>query len=185
MKTELTAASPDRRCAPGRRLGRRRGGVIRVLRGLMHNPKTGEIRRAVFLARGQAMAEFAIIAPVALILLVVGIQFAIIGQCAVALTQVNYVGARYASVHPTYTQGAVVTYMESVASPTLLSNSGNDLTVTTWIACPSTQPFGSPVTIGLQYNLSSKIFLPNPFLGISFPTTVQSTQTAFCEGGAP
>ncbi len=131
------------------------------------------------------MAEFAIIAPVALILLVVGIQFAIIGQCAVALTQVNYVGARYASVHPTYTESQVQTYMDSVASPTLLSNNGGDLSITIWTPCPSTDSFGSPVTIGLQYNLSSKIFLPNPFLGIGFPTTVQSTQTAFCEGGAP
>jgi len=184
MNAELKAGPFGRCPTPDGRLGRRGGGIY-IPRAGIRDREVRKIPRVGLLERGQAMVEFAIIAPVALILLVVGIQFAIIGQCAVALTQVNYVGARYASVHPTYTESQVQTYMNSVASPTLLSNNGADLTITTWSPCPSTNSFGSPVTIGLQYNLSSKIFLPNPFLGISFPSTVQSTQTAFCEGGAP
>jgi Flp pilus assembly protein TadG len=138
-------------------------------------------------ARGQSMTELALIMPVLLVLLVVGIQYAVIGDCALAVTQLSYDGARYASVNPTYTLGTgVKTYMLSVASPLIMSNNGGDLSITMPVTCPSTNPFSFPVTITVQYNLASKIFLPTPFfLGITFPTTVQSTQTAFCEGGAP
>lgn len=146
------------------------------------------------LARGQAVVEFAIISGVALIVLLVGIQFALIGQCALAVTQLSYTAARYASVHPTQTLSdtTLQTYIQNAASPTLLNNGidfggtgKGDLSIfipSTGKACPSTNSFGAPVTIEVQYDLSSKIFLPNPFLGIPFPTTVQSIQTAFCEG---
>lgn len=141
-------------------------------------------------ARGQAVVEFAIISGVAIILLVVGIQFALIGQCALAVTQLSYTAARYASVHPATVQTAsdMNSYILQVASPTLLNNGVNgtnsDLQVTippNKQLCPQTNPFGQPATIQVTYQLTSKIFLPNPFLGISFPTQVQSTQTAFCE----
>ncbi len=140
-------------------------------------------------ARGQAVVEFAIISGVAIILLVVGIQFALIGQCALAVTQLSYTAARYASVHPdTVTSVSDMSgYILQVASPTLLNdgvNQGTDgLTVTMPKgSCPTPNSFGQPVEITVTYQLVSKIFLPNPFLGISFPSQVQSTQTAFCEG---
>ncbi len=42
--------------------------------------------------RGQAMVEFALIATLAMVVLLVGIQFAIIGQAALAVTQASYLG---------------------------------------------------------------------------------------------
>jgi len=44
--------------------------------------------------RGQAMVEFALIATLSMVVLLVGIQFAIIGQAALAVTQASYLGAR-------------------------------------------------------------------------------------------
>ncbi len=132
--------------------------------------------------QGQAMTEFALIAPIAVIVLLVGIQLALIGQATVAVSQLAYTGARYASVNPTYTTAQVKSYMLTVGSPTLTGNGGADLSVsmTPCAAAPAT--FGSSVQITLTYDLTTKIFLPNPFLlGISFPTSITETQTAFCE----
>ena len=39
------------------------------------------------ISRGQAAAEFALIAPVVIIVMLVGVQFALIGQAALALSQ--------------------------------------------------------------------------------------------------
>ncbi len=129
------------------------------------------------------MAEFALIMPLALIVLLVGIQLALIGQAAVAVSQLAYTGARYASVHPSYSLGQVQTFMQSVGSPTLMSNGGADLNVTMAPCAAPPNTFGSQVQLTLTYNLSSKLFLPNPLFGITFPATVTETQTAFCEGG--
>ena len=77
------------------------------------------VRRLKGGSGAQSMVEFAFALPVVLIVLLVGIQFAIIGEAALALGQVNYQGARYAAVNGNATQDQVNTYMLSVASPTI------------------------------------------------------------------
>jgi Flp pilus assembly protein TadG len=136
-------------------------------------------RRLAGAGRAQAAAEFAIILTVALIVLVVGVQFAIIGEAALALGQVNYQGARYAAINPSATQAQVKTYMLSVASPTIAANSGSYLTTTLSPAPPCA--FGATVTVGTSFNAAHLVALPNPFLGISFPTTLTNSESAFCE----
>ncbi len=54
-------------------------------------------RRGPVFALAQAMVEFALIAPLVLLLLLVGVQFAIIGAAALGLGQANYQAARYAA----------------------------------------------------------------------------------------
>ena len=41
------------------------------------------------ISRGQAAAEFALIAPVVILVMLVGVQFALIGQAALALSQAD------------------------------------------------------------------------------------------------
>jgi hypothetical protein len=117
-----------------------------------------------------------------LITLLVGIQFAIIGEAALALGQVNYQGARYAAVNGSKTQDQVTSYMLSVASPTISANNGSYFHATLSPAPPCT--FGSSVTVSLSYdvNATNLLALPNPFLGIQFPTQLTSSESAFCEG---
>lgn len=132
--------------------------------------------------RAQAAVEFAIILTVALIVLVVGIQFAIIGEAALALGQANYQGARWAAVNATtYTQSGVQSYMLSIASPTISANNGSYLTTT---LSPAASPcsFGSTVTVSVSFDVRHLLAVPNPFLGISFPTTLTNSESAFCEG---
>src|ERR1039458_6514622 len=74
-------------------------------------------RRRDGAGRGQAAVELALIIPIVLCLMVVGIQFALVGVAALGLGQVNYQGARYAATNPSASQSAVQSYMVSVASP--------------------------------------------------------------------
>src|SRR6266851_4394198 len=127
------------------------------------------------LSRGQSLVEFTM--TLALILLFVTIQFALIGDAALAVTELAYVGARYAAVNPSFDQSTVATYMKSVASPTIGGNNGADLTITVNPTAPLPRAIGTAVSVTVSYKLNSKLFLPNPFLGITFPTTLSGIQT--------
>lgn len=130
--------------------------------------------------RAQSAVEFAIILTVALIVLVIGVQFAIVGEAALALGQMNYQGARWAAINPSATQSQVQTYMLSVASPTISAGNGKYLTTTLSPAPPCA--FGASVTVSVSYDAKHLIAVPNPFLGIHFPTSLTNSESAFCEG---
>jgi Flp pilus assembly protein TadG len=145
------------------------------------------------------MVEFAMIAPLALMVLFVGVQLAIIGQTALALSQGASAIARYVAVNEP--KGSVsASYsgnpdagMQAVLSDSLGTNSWADLTVTVQ-SCdgkkgPScTPPAGTPkqtvdsALVTLSYNATSKIALPNPFMGlVTFPTTLSASDSELYE----
>lgn len=128
---------------------------------------------------GQAMVELALILPVVSVVLVIGLQYAVIGTAALALGQVNYQGARYAAINSSADQSAVQSYMLSVASPIISANSGKYLCSTMTPAPPCS--FGSSVKVSLTFDSKHLVVLPNPFLGINFPTSLNSSESAFCE----
>src|SRR5579871_2737047 len=151
---------------------------------------TTRARRRRF-SRGQAMAEMAFIAPVAIIVVLLGIQFAMIGQAALALSQGASALARYAAVNPG-TMGpngtvTMTTAMQQLLSSSILTNGGRDLTVTiASYSGTSTTTTNSPgytdrLVINLSYNATSKIALPNPFLGVRFPTTLSASDSQMYE----
>jgi uncharacterized protein (UPF0333 family) len=162
--------------------------------------------------KGQAAVEFALVLTVAMIVLFVAIQFALIGQAALALGQMNYQGARYAAVNTCATASQVADYMCSVGSPTITKNSGSNLTVTlngsagsigsSGCTAPSStdvQPdsstgkcsdgsspraLGDSVIVSVSFDMAGAggiLFLSSPFMGVSFPTTLSSTETAMSE----
>jgi Flp pilus assembly protein TadG len=140
---------------------------------------------------GQAMVEFALIAPLVLVVMVVGIQYALIGQAALALSQGASALARYAAVHRGQVgpNGAVTLNapIEQLLSSTILNDGGKDLSVT--IASytgTTTTPTSSPqytdrLIITLSYDATKKVALPNPFLGISFPTNLSASDSQMYE----
>jgi hypothetical protein len=114
------------------------------------------------------------------IVMLVGVQFAIIGAAALGLGQANYQGARYAAVNATASQSAVQTYMISVASPVISANNGQYLTTNMSPAPPC--PFGNTVTVSVTFDIAHLVVLPNPFMRIiHFPTTLSNSESAFCE----
>ena len=140
--------------------------------------------------RGQAMVEFALIATLSMVVLLVGIQFAIIGQAALAVTQASYLGARAASVNSTLTSNSLQTAIANQMSPTI-NGATVTLTNTTDPTCTAgpggTRSFGCPINVTVTYNATSKLFLPSQWtiLGgtnvITFPTNLTSTESAMTE----
>ena len=154
-------------------------------------------------SRGQAAVEFAMISVLALVVMLIGIQYALIGQAAVAVSQGSEALARYAASSVANSLG---TYNGSVAgsalpaaaqqmlSQSLNTNSWNDLTVTitskTGSGANSSNPpnLGDQLTINLTYATTSKLALPNPFMalpplfgGITFPANVKATDSQMYE----
>jgi len=136
-------------------------------------------RRRVPAGRGQAAVELALILPIVSVVLLVGLQFAVIGTAALALGQVNYQGARYAAINSSASHSTVQSYMLSVASPIISADAGKYLSSTMSPAPPCS--FGSSVEVSLTFDSSHLVVLPNPFLGITFPTSLNSSESAFCE----
>jgi Flp pilus assembly protein TadG len=130
--------------------------------------------------RGQAMVEFALIATLVCGVVVGGVQSAIIFNAYLAMSDLTYQGARYAAVNPGYTSDQIKTFMQSIASPVLADNGGANLTIS---MSPNTTPraYGQTIAVTVQYSLTNKIVLPNPFLGISFPGSIGFTETAMSE----
>jgi hypothetical protein len=173
--------------------------------------------RSILSPKGQAAVEFALISVVAMIVLFVAVQLALIGEDALALGQMNYQGARWAAVNTCATDDQIIQYILVSGSPSVTQSGGScgtyltmDITDTkaslttrtgkTGSNC-TTQPgnnsncattaarsFGTQVTIKLTFGLDKAIFLlgsggsiTQPWLGISFPTQLTSTETAMAE----
>ena len=144
-----------------------------------------------FLAgRGQAAVEFALVATVAMIVLFVAVQLALIGEDALSLGQMNYQGARWFAVNTCATTDQVMQYMLFAGSPsitqvggscgtqlkmnatyttsdgtshTVTNKSGSTCTSapTVTTGCANPLEFGQPVTITLNFDASKSIFLGN------------------------
>jgi len=141
---------------------------------------------------GQSMVEFAMISSVALAVMLIGVQFAVIGQAALAVSQGSSALARYVAVNPgTFgTQNGTAT-LPSAASA-LLSPTINDANLTVTIASYQSDgvtvetgtiiPSQDQVKISLSYDATSKIFLPtHTILGISFPTALSAAESQLYE----
>ena len=154
--------------------------------------------RKVRIIRGQSMVEFALITVVVLMIMLVGIQYALIGQAALAVSQASSALGRYASNHRgslgdasgngTISGGSLPAAAKELLSQSILTNSGADLSVTvasyqgtsTTVSTTATRlpRFADTCVVTLTYTTTSKLALPNPFLGlITFPGTVSSSDS--------
>ena len=132
------------------------------------------------------MAEFALLTPLLIVFVFITITFAVIGQAELAVSQLAYSGARYASVNPTLSSGSIESYIKAgnLGSPTITADGGALLTVDVEQA----SSFGQPVTVTISYDLSSNVLVSSmttlfASLGmpVTFPTTVAATETAMSE----
>lgn len=147
------------------------------------------------ISRGQSLVEFALISPLALAVMLIGVQFAIIGQAALEVGQGASALARYAAANPgtmgpngSVTGGSLPSAAQNMLSPSILTHSGADLSVTmASYSGSTTTTTGSPAyndraVVSLSYDVTSKIFLPkNTLLGISFPTKVSASDSQLYE----
>lgn len=150
---------------------------------------------------GQSVVEFGLLSVFAIVLMVVGVQYALIGEAALAVSQGSSALARYAAVNSSaigasYGPAAPTTAMQALLSKSILTGSGDaDLSVTiTSYSGTTGNTTAAPVatvdrcTVLLTYTATSKIVLPNPFLqiphffgGITFPTTLSASDSQMYE----
>jgi Flp pilus assembly protein TadG len=136
--------------------------------------------RALAGRAGQAMVEFAMMSPILMVIVALAVQFAIMAQSALALSELASTASQYAARNASADQSAVTTYVKSAASPSLMSNGGADLSVgLSPTATPRTP--GTSLTVTISYKTKSKIILPNPFLGVTLPASITDTGTAMGE----
>jgi Flp pilus assembly protein TadG len=164
--------------------------------------RRSKFRRNQF-SQGQSAVEFALLSTFALGLMLLGVQFALVGQAAIAVSHGASSLARYVANHPgalgtnngSLTASSLTAAEKNLLSSSILTNGGNDLTinVNSYTGTGATQS-GTPVAasdkvvIALSYVTTSKIAVPNPFLqipgvfaGISFPSTVGSSSSQMYE----
>jgi len=146
---------------------------------------------------GQAMMEFAGLLPVAMVILFVAIQFAVLGRDSLALGQANYQAARWATSQNSAAQCSdIATYISSAAPANIqavISKYGISCDGTTpngvsiSLSCPANPSActsgtnrspGTEVKLTLTMSTRSDIFLTNPFLGVPLPQTLNSTESA-------
>jgi Flp pilus assembly protein TadG len=162
----------------------------------------GSLRpRSSRVSRGQSTVEFAMVSVLGLVLMMVGVQFALIGQVALSLSQGASALARYAAVNPgSFGTDNGTASLPSAASA-LLSPTINDSKLTVTVASykgGTTTTTSSPsatvdrVVVSLSYDASNKIALPNPFLaipgifpGITFPTALGAQDEQLYEKNGP
>jgi Flp pilus assembly protein TadG len=144
------------------------------------------------ISRGQAAVEFALISTVALMIMLVGVQYAMIGQAALAVSQGASAIARYAAVNESTVgasySGNPTAAMQALLSSSLSTNGWGDLTVNiasytgTTTTATATPGLGDHCLVSLSYKAKSKIALPNPFLGlVSFPTVLAASDSQMYE----
>lgn len=152
----------------------------------------GAIRPATAGAAGrrrrsaQTMLEFALVVPLFLFLLYILITFAVIGQYALAVSQLASAGARYAAINSDQSSSQLAAYIKSgtLGSPTITGGGGANLTVTVIPA----GGFGQPVTVTVSYDLSSNVLVSDASamfalvgLNNAVPTLLSATQSAMSE----
>lgn len=171
---------------------------VKKIRSLSHplwSPRNG-------INRGQSAVEFAMLSVVALAVMLVGVQYALIGQAAVAVSQGSSALARYAAsnvgnyiANGTVKASTLPLAAQQVLPQSLMTNAGGDLTVTVsslkgdGVTAETNPPaIGEQVQITLSYDTTSKLAVPNPFLalpplfpGISFPQTVGAQDSQMYE----
>jgi hypothetical protein len=81
--------------------------------------------RSILSPKGQAAVEFALISVVAMIVLFVAVQLALIGEDALALGQMNYQGARWAAVNTCATDDQILNYILVSGSPSVTQSGGS------------------------------------------------------------
>lgn len=123
--------------------------------------------------RGQAALEMTFMISAILVVIIVGIEGAVLGQRSYALTQLAYQGARYAAVNPAYDPTTITNYVLQIAPPQVDQNSGAQLKVN---VSPTSIPrvTGTPVTVTITYTFPHPLSFSPTLFGLSFPSKISA-----------
>ena len=156
--------------------------------------------RAALRRRGSTLVEFALIAPLLLLISLGILQYGVITNATNTLTNIAREGARFAAINPgtgaapndgatgsNPATGTIRAHVKNVCSSTTIRFSdiddpGNPPLIN--ITTPDTggRIPGNRITVTITYPMSRKLFAPNKLLGFRFfPDTYTSTATFVIE----
>lgn len=128
--------------------------------------------------RGVALVELSLVLSILLGLSLLLIQYGIIMNTAVTLTNLSREGVRYAVVNPASDE-AIKTYMYEVCPPGGLKQNWNrDIKNNIVIVAYGTRQAGSKarMTVTINYNMANRLFLPSQLrLPFSRPIKIFNT----------
>lgn len=159
--------------------------------------------KPMLVSRGQSAVEFALLSVFALAVMLIGVQYALIGQAAVAVSHGASALARYAAnngglagtTNGTVAYSSLDASVQQLLSPSITNSSGGDLTITvnsyTGSGAKETgtvKAQSDEVVVSLSYKTDSKLAVPNPFMaipglfpGITFPNPVTASDSQMYE----
>lgn len=134
---------------------------------------------------GQALVEMALVVTVLLFLTMGLIQYGLISNARITMTNLAREGARFAAVHATESGSDTSTnpalgikaYVVQVAQSTPLRNITTASVTVTPAEGNAARTSGQPITVTVTYNLRSKFIMPISFPGLGRIGTT-STATA-------
>jgi Flp pilus assembly protein TadG len=146
----------------------------------MHRIRRRHERAIGQFGRGQAAVEMAFMISALLVVIIVGIEGAVLGERSYALTQVAYQGARYAAVNPAYDPTTITNYVLQIAPAQIDQNSGAQLKVN---VSPTSVPrvTGTPVTVTITYTFPHPLSFSPTLFGLSFPKHISATDVTMSE----
>lgn len=116
------------------------------------------------------MVEFALLLPVILLFAFVTIQLGLVANMYIASQQLTRETARYVSVHPTYTDTQIQSYIQRITPATI----GYSNLAYTVAPAYGSRTSGTALTVTMTVTITRKIFLPRSFFGVNMPTTLPS-----------
>lgn len=122
--------------------------------------------------RGQAIVEMAFVVMILLSLTMGMLQYGVIYNTNIQLTNLAREGARYAAVHATESTAATQTrtYLRDIATRTVISQSSLTDDKIAFTTGTGGATAGSPITITIYYDMRKKFFLPVPgWAGLNDP----------------
>lgn len=131
--------------------------------------------------RGQALLELAVVVPVLLVLLLGVLQFGIINNATIVLSQLSREGGRYAAAHANDNSGGtdpdskINDHIRVAAQGTVIDYKDIQKNITITPGKKS-RTVGQPITVSITYPMAKKFFVPKSFPGLS---TI-STETVSC-----
>lgn len=115
--------------------------------------------------RGSTLVEFALVLPILLMLSMLLVQYGLILNTTLTLTNIAREGARYGAVHPA-TDAGIRNKVQQTMQNTPLKY--DDVAVD--ISPPegdATRTAGQPINVNIVFDMKKKLFLPATFFGVS------------------
>ena len=134
--------------------------------------------------RGVAMVEFALISTLLIGLTMAMVQYGIIFNTTISLTNMSREAARFAAVqaHKSGSDQMIKDYIRDTA-PSGIKYSDLTIGITPTEANATERTKGKPITVTITYPMSRKLFLPSKFLGMTiFSANYTTTGKMMIEG---